>query len=292
MTGFIFAKNISALPVEGLSQPYTTRRRQNVFSKVLWPLIATICFLSAIYAGSHANAASLDETAEQYRPYLLEGISQALTGVRALKERVAAKDLPGAKQAWISARADWERIEVFTGGFVPDFEEKIDAWPDASMGFHAIELKLFGANRTNVEADTNTLVGHLTALHTKAREIQLTPQGLLNGTAQLAYEVGDNKSGGGESRISNTSLDDMRNNVAGIQIAYDIIFSSAVESTDPKLAATVRSGIEQLKAMLDVLSLNNVDKPKLRQVTEELAVTLQNVAPKIGLARPTLESTP
>ena len=205
---------------------------------------------------------------------------------------MAKRDIPGAKQAWISARAGWERVEVFTGSFVPDFEEKIDAWPDARSGFHAIEAKLFGANRTDVEADAGILVGHLAALQIKAREVRLTPQGLLDGTTQLAYEVGNNKSDGGESRISNTSLDDMRNNVAGIQVAYDTIFSSAIEAADPTLAASVRSEVDRLKALLDVSRLNKVDKPKLRQVTEQLAVSLQSVAPKIGLAPPALEANP
>jgi iron uptake system component EfeO len=205
---------------------------------------------------------------------------------------VAAQDLQGAKAAWISARAGWERSEIFTGGFVPDLDEKIDAWPNATTGFHAIEARLFGANRTDVETDANALVEHLTQLDRKARDIELTPQGLLNGTAQLAYEVGESKTDGGESRISGTSLDDMRNNVAGIEIAYGIIFSSAIEAADQKLADAARGQIAQLKALLDVSSLKNVDVPKLREVTEELVVTLQSAAPKIGLKRPVLESSP
>src|ERR1700755_3331248 len=57
--------------------------------------------------------------------------------------------------------------------------------------------------------------------------MRLTPQGLLDGTARLAYEVGESKADGGESRISGTSLDDMRNNVAGIEFAYRTIFAHA-----------------------------------------------------------------
>ena len=38
-----------------------------------------------------------------------------------------------------------ERSEVFTSGFVPELDSQIDAWPDATTGFHAIEAKLFGA---------------------------------------------------------------------------------------------------------------------------------------------------
>ena len=69
-----------------------------------------------------AIAAPLDDAAEQYRPYMIEGIGQALAGARDLRERIAAHDLPGAKKAWISARAGWERSEVFTAGFVPELD--------------------------------------------------------------------------------------------------------------------------------------------------------------------------
>jgi hypothetical protein len=29
---------------------------------------------------------------------------------------------------------------VFTSGFVPELDQQIDAWPNASHGFHAIDL--------------------------------------------------------------------------------------------------------------------------------------------------------
>ena len=143
-----------------------------------------------------------------------------MAGARDLRERAAAKDLAGAKKAWIAARAGWERSEVFTAGFVPELDAQIDAWPHAEGGFHAIEAKLFGAGSTDVDGFAGALVEHLDSLHGKLRDMPLTPQGLLDGTARLAYEVGESKADGGESRISGTSLDDMRNNVAGIDFAY------------------------------------------------------------------------
>ncbi len=269
-----------------------TRVKETSALKILWLFTATLCILPAADATSAVSAASLAETSEQYRPYLVEGINDALNGARKLQERVAAQDLQGAKAAWISARAGWERSEIFTGGFVPDLDEKIDAWPNATSGFHAIEARLFGANHTDVEADTKALVDHLTELDAKAREIQLTPQGLLTGTAQLAYEVGESKADGGESRLSATSLDDMRNNVAGIEIAYKVIFAPVIETADPKLADATHGKIEQLKKLLTVPSLNAIDTPKLREVTEEIVVCFQSAAPKIGLQRPKLESAP
>jgi iron uptake system component EfeO len=253
--------------------------------------VAGCLVLLALWGGMRAaDAAPLDDAAERYRPYMIEGIGDALAGARALRERAAAKDLAGARKAWISARAGWERSEVFTAGFVPELDSLIDAWPNADSGFHAIEAKLFGAGRTDIESDADALVEHLDGLHGKLRDMALTPQGLLDGTVRLAYEVGESKADGGESRISGTSLDDMRNNVAGIDFAYRTIFADALKAADAKLADTVASRIEQLKASVAAPDLPHVDIGTLRRASEELVVALQAASARLGLPRPTLEA--
>jgi iron uptake system EfeUOB component EfeO/EfeM len=253
---------------------------------------AAACLLPfVIVAGARtANAASLDDAAERYRPYVIEGIGQALAGALDLRKRISEKDLAGAKKAWISARAGWERSEVFTAGFVPELDAQIDAWPNATAGFHAIEAKLFGANSIDVESETNALVDHLSELHGGLRDITLTPQGLLEGTVRLAYEVGESKSDGGESRISGTSLEDMRSNVSGLEFAYRTIFAGQLELADPKLADKVNARIEEFKALLAVRDLPSVDIQNLRRASEEFVVALQGASTTLGLRRPTLEA--
>jgi iron uptake system component EfeO len=248
------------------------------------------CLLAVVLGARSASAAPLDEAAERYRPYMIEGIGQALTGARNLRERVAAGDLTGARTAWISARAGWERSEVFTAGFVPELDAQIDAWPNADTGFHAIEARLFGAGHTDIDAETGTLVGHLSDLHGKLHDMPLTPQGLLDGIVRLAYEVGESKADGGESRISGTSLDDMRNNVSGIRFAYRTIFAAALASVDQKLSDAVDGRIGELEALVTAPDLQHVDIPKLRRASEELVVAFQAASAKLGLRRPTLEA--
>src|SRR6202020_2624972 len=186
-----------------------------------------------------ADAAALDDAAERYRPYAIEGIGSVPAAARDLRERAAAKDLAGAKKAWLSARAGWERSEVFTAGFVPELDALIDAWPNADSGFHTIEAKLFGAGQTDIGRDADALVEHLDELHIKLRDMPLSPQGLLDGTVRLAYEVGESKADGGESRISGTSLDDMRNNIAGVEFAYRTLFADSLSATDRELAVAI-----------------------------------------------------
>jgi DNA-binding GntR family transcriptional regulator len=96
---------------------------------------------------------------------------------------------------------------------------------------------------------------------------------------------------GGESRVSGTSIDDMRNNLDGIELAYRTIFASAIEAADPEDAAQVGHKIDELKAMLGSRDIRRLDPEKLSAISEELVLTLQNAAPRIELERPTLEES-
>jgi iron uptake system component EfeO len=250
--------------------------------------LALLCAI-AIGGIQNAHSAPLDDAAEHYRPHLIASIDQALTGASRLRERLAAGDVLGATRAWIDARTGWEQSEVFTSAFVPDLDRSIDAWPDAASGFHAIEAKLFGAKRTDLEPEATALVQNLKDLSEVVRRIDLSPDRLLDGVARLAYEVGESKVDGGESRVSGTSLDDMRNNIEGIDLAYRTIFATTLEATDPGLATKANDEIETLKTLVGTTDLKAIDSDKLRVTSEKLVLTLQHAAPKIGLQTPTLE---
>ena len=250
-------------------------------------MVAAATLVGPDIAMAHEN--TLADAAERYRPLMVEQVDQSSAGARLLRERIAAGDLDGAKTAWIKARVGWERAEVFTSGFVPDLDREIDAWPNATLGFHAIEAKLFGAGRTDAQQETDALIFHLEDLDVKVKHLELLPQRLLNGIVRLAYEVGESKAGGGESAFSGTSLNDMRNNVDGIQLAYRTIFVAAIAAADPELSAALHEKIGHLEKLVDVADLKSLDRDKFRAASEELIVVLQAAAPKIGLRSPTLE---
>src|SRR5215831_17530584 len=193
------------------------------------------------------------------------------------RERLIDHDLDGARKAWIAARVGWERSEVFTSGFVPELDQKIDAWPDASHGFHGIEAMLFGGRPAHVAAETDALISQLADLRVQLDHVDLAPQRMLNGIARQAFEIGANKADGGESRLSGTSLNDLQSNADGI------------EASDPRMAAAVRAAIERLQAAVKIPDLRKLDAERLRADSEELVALLQMAAPKIGLNKPTLE---
>jgi len=264
-------------------------RRPRAVSR--WASMLITAVLGAAFIGTEpGRAATLDDGAEQYRSHLIADVDRTLASTRTLAASAAAGDLAGAKQAWIEARIGWERSEVFTTGFVPELDRDIDAWPNGVIGFHAIEAKLFGANRTDFENEASGLVRNLSELSARVRSTPLTPQGLLDGIVRLAYELGESKVDGGESRVSGTSLNDMRNNVGGIALAWQTIFAPTAESRDRQADVGMQRSIEELKAMVDVGELRHIDPDRLRITTEELVLKLQNAAPLLGLKKPTLET--
>src|SRR5215467_6435321 len=231
---------------------------------------AALCILLLAAGAASARADQFEAAVGRYRAVLIDDIGKSLAGARRLHDCVIASDAAGAKAAWLSARAGWERSEVFTAGFVPALDKDIDAWPDALKGFHAIEAQLFGANKTDVADQTRALVLNLEQLDRELRDMALAPQGLLNGIVRLAYEVGDS-------------------NVDGIEIAYLTMFAPTVAAHDARIDAEVKRRIGELKEIVAVADLRRVDADRLRTLSEELVVTLQNAAPALGLRKPTLE---
>jgi len=88
--------------------------------------------MSVAMSAESTAPASLDAAAERYRPELAAAVEQCFTGAQTMRERILAKDLEGAKKAWIASRVGWERSEVFTSGFTSELDSAIDAWPSCS----------------------------------------------------------------------------------------------------------------------------------------------------------------
>jgi iron uptake system component EfeO len=253
-------------------------------------IAATLCLWSMAPAAPvrPVNSISLAAAAAGFKPYVLERIGRSLDSVKKMRERIAAGDLAGAQQSWLAARGGWEGSEVITNEYFPDLDRKIDAWPDAEKGFHAIEAKLFGAHDVHTLPATEELIANLTEFERQLRTTTLTPQGLLNGTAKLIYEIGENKAEGGESPFSGNSLAEIRDNVASIAAAYERVFAPATKRRNVELAKIFSSDLALMHALVAVPTLQTLDQVRLRDVSESLVNDLAMVGRESGLEKPGL----
>jgi iron uptake system component EfeO len=249
-------------------------------------LFALLC---VVVAAASADAAdTLAVGAKNYKSYAVEQTGDALAGGKDLQRSIKAGDVKAAQAAWIRSRKGWEAAEPITGEFFPKLDEAIDAWPDAKQGYHAIEAALFSGKLDEIKAPADKLVADLAALVTQisAPNFQFEPQGLLDGATKLAYEIGENKSKGGESPYSGTSLIDIQQNIEGVEAVYKLVFHASLLTRDSKLARRIIDKIGDVKKLVEVTDMKGVDQPALKNAGEELAVLLQSSAAKLKLKKP------
>jgi iron uptake system component EfeO len=248
-------------------------------------------FAFVLFVASRAEAQSLAKGAADYKPFAVEHIGIALAGAKELQAAVKAGDVKAAQAAWIKSRKGWEAIEPITGEFFEELDKAIDAWPDAKQGYHAVEAALFAGKLDAIGAPVDGLVANLAQFEKdlSAPSFKFTPQGLLNGATKLAYEVGENKSKGGESPYAGTSVEDMYENNEGIEAVYKMVFHEPLKKVDAKLAKRIIDKIEDVEGFVKGKDLKSIDAAGLNKAGEELAVLLQSAAPKLKLQKPKLD---
>jgi iron uptake system EfeUOB component EfeO/EfeM len=241
-------------------------------------------------AGGARAADTLAKGVKDYAPFAVEHIGMALAGAKDLQAAVKAGDAKAAQAAWIKSRKGWEAAEPITGKFFPKLDEVIDAWPDAKQGYHAIEAALFSGKLEDIGAPVDRLVADLTEFDKQlsAPGFKFTAQGLLNGATKLAYEIGENKSKGGESPYAGTSISDIYENNEGIEAVYKLAFHDTLKARDAKLDKRILDKIEDVEGFVKGKDLKSVDAAGLHKAGEELAVLLQSAAPKLKLQKPKL----
>jgi iron uptake system component EfeO len=246
---------------------------------------ALIASALALTAGA-AQAASMAEGVKSYKPFVVEHIGQAIAGAKDMQAAVKAGNLDAAQKAWIASRKGWEAMEPVTGTYFGDLDKLIDAWPDAKSGYHAIEVVLFSAKKTEgLDQQIADLLVNMDTFQKRVgdKKFGFAPQKLLEGTANLAYEVGEEKSGGGESPFAATSIVDMQENVEGIEVAWKVVFADTLKKKDPKLAGLIHERIENLETLVKAADIKSMDARKVHVAGEELAALMLQAAPKLGL---------
>lgn len=249
---------------------------------------AAVALAASCFLASAAMADAMNDGAAAFKPLAVKRIEMAVANARKMQGAAAAGDAKAAQDAWKASRRAWETVEPITGVFFPDLDEKIDSWPDAKSGYHAVEAALFAGKLGETSAAVGELVENLAEFHKRMSDpaFRFSPQGLMNGSAKLAYEIGENKSKGGESPYSGTSLADMQENVIGVETVYKMVFEKELKARDARLADAVYAQIERMEDLVGVGDLKALDQPGLAKAGEELAVLLQGAAEKLGLDKP------
>jgi iron uptake system EfeUOB component EfeO/EfeM len=243
---------------------------------------AFLAALSMTAAPRLAHASSIDDAAEAYKVAAQADIDSIVTGSEKLVEALKKGDISAARQAWIDARVGYERSETFAEPLFPDLDSAIDTWPEAKTGFHAVEAKLFVDGATPPLTEAEDLLVTAKALQAAMPKARLTGEKLIGGIASLAFEVGEGKSKGGESRVSGTSLNDMQHNVEGIERAWNAVFAGPVAAKDPKLAQRILDQIAEVKSLVSVSSLDKLDPPSFEKKAEMLAGSIADAAVALG----------
>lgn len=240
--------------------------------------------VTAISAPVHA--ATMPDGIKAFKPFIVEHIDAAIAGAKEMQTAVKSGDVTAAQAAWIKSRKGWEAMEPVTSIYFGDLDKLVDAWPDGKTGYHAIEIVLFSAGKTEgLDKPVADLLANMDKLEkrVKAPTFSFTPQMLLEGTANLAYEVGEEKSGGGESPYAATSIIDMQENVAGIEFTWSTVFADTLKNKDARLAGIIDERTQNLKKLVGVADIKSMDAKKVHIAGEELAALMLTAAPKLGL---------
>jgi iron uptake system component EfeO len=241
----------------------------------------------ATYAPDEALLTVLDGKAAAYKDNVAAPeIQNLVAGVDRLAAATQQGDIAGARQAWIDVRVVWARSETFTADLFPDLERKINEWPDAPSGFHAIEAKLFAAPPQLALEQTQALVENVHTYQRVFAQSKFTGYYLIAGASTLAYEMGETVKEGGESPVSGTSLGDLQHNIEGIENVWRLVFADEVRAKKHFLAEQIDDQITAIKAILAVPSLDQIPPEVFHKEAEKLASALATASVTLGWRAP------
>jgi len=180
------------------------------------------------------NAAPLDEAAERYRPHVVEA-SVSLAGARDLRAELPRVIWPEPGRRGSRPVPPGNVLKSLPPASFPNSSPN-RCLAECPVGLHAIERSCLGKSNRCRRRD-RCPGRHLEQPPRQASRHDLTPQGLLDGTCGSPTRS-VRASRRGESRISGTSLDDMRQQCRRYRLAYRTI-SRGAQATDPKLADAV-----------------------------------------------------
>ena len=249
-------------------------------------LIALVCVVLAA-AGAHA-AETLAAGAKNYKPYAVEQIGEALAAGKSLQAAVRGGDVKAPQEAWIKSRRSWEAASRIPANSSPSSMRRSTPGPTPSK---AITLSKRRCSRASSMRSRRRSISSLPIWRPSMPSFPRPAFSLSRKVCSMVRPSSLTKSArinrrAEKSPYSGTSLNDIQQNVEGIEAVYKLTFAPSLQARDAKLAARITDKIEDVEKLVKVTDMKSVDQPALKNAGEELAVLLQSAAAKIKLKKP------
>ncbi|MGI8648614.1 MAG: peptidase M75 [Acidimicrobiales bacterium] len=200
--------------------------------------------------------AKLKAATESYKHYVNSQTQALVQRTSELVAAVKAGDITKSKQLFPVSRVYYERIEPVVSSF-GELDAAIDeresdpslAGPEFT-GYHRIEKALWQENTlAQMGPIADRLLRDVQELDRLAKNVDLTPLDLANGSKGLLDEIAVGKITGEEDRYSHTDLWDFDANVDGSKAAIASL-RPVLEQKDPKLLATIDKRFDAVETEL------------------------------------------
>ena len=237
-------------------------------------------------SGAHpftpVDAHQLQLATSTYRADVAQWLQRLGGATDALESAVKSGQLAHARQLWLPAHLDYERLGGAYGAFA-DFNEEINGTPLSLQGgvtspyftgFFALEYGLWGAQTTSELSPIATALDQ--AVHSLTAQfphIALVPGGLALSTDQILENTLQYEMTGETDEGSNTNLATAWANVEGTQMALNAL-GPALQQSSPGVLPRLRQGLTAMAAAFKAYETPNGTWEPLQSLTTSQHETL------------------
>jgi iron uptake system EfeUOB component EfeO/EfeM len=238
----------------------------------------------------------LQTPVHEYTTWVESQLPKLLADCRALDADVAAGDITEAKQAWLTAHLDYERLGAAYNAF-GDADDAIDGMAnglpggvtDSSWtGFFAAEYALWhGAPTAKIRALTAGLVANVAGLQQDFPSDEVDPGDLPLRTHEILENALQFQLTGIADYGSGTTLATINANVQGTDELLGIL-APLIERAEPQLLTAAQQGLTALQRDL----MSDVDGSTWLPVSSLSVTQRQRVEADLGQVLETLSGVP
>lgn len=200
----------------------------------------------------------------EYRVYLSRRASSLADETAVLKDRIAAGDIDGAKNAWLAAREAWNQIAPIWPR-IGDLQVRMDPRAEylsqrekdaAFTGFHRIEYGLWAQNSTSdLESVAATFADDAATLKERLRKLDVAPADLAANAAALAGRVAD-QGGETQSPYAGADLKELSAELEGLTKSVLLVDPLVVDAA-PATSATLHKALDAARQTIDGFKKND-----------------------------------